>query len=394
MNGGDLLTMVSEHGAGRALIQGIGTALPPHRLCQDDVFAKIEASLREDPHALRWAKRIFKQCGVQVRYTCEEDFLKPADQCTYLSTDKQQAAPSTSKRMEVYRRESVPLAEKAAEEAMRDAGVEASGITHILTVSCTGQFLPGLDTALIHRLGLSDRIQRIPLTFQGCAAGLRAIQLAQQIVSASPAATVLIVCVELCTIHLQPSGSREALFGASFFGDGASACIVSSGEADQRGGFQLGGGHSVLLPDSADEMIWEVGDTGFDLYLSPNIPKLLRTFLRDEVDRLLDGGTLPPLWAIHPGGRGIVDAVQDLFGLEDSQTEFSRNVLRDFGNLSSATLLFVLQGMRERLREQGEGERSGVALAFGPGLTAELLRFTYVPSFVTKRESSYEYAGL
>lgn len=388
------MTMVSEHGAGRALIQGIGTALPPHRLCQDDVFAKIEASLREDPHALRWAKRIFKQCGVQVRYTCEEDFLKPADQCTYLSTDKQQAAPSTSKRMEVYRRESVPLAEKAAEEAIRDAGVEASGITHILTVSCTGQFLPGLDTVLIHRLGLSARIQRIPLTFQGCAAGLRAIQLAQQIVSASPAATVLIVCVELCTIHLQPSGSREALFGASFFGDGASACIVSSGEADQQGGFQLGGGHSVLLPDSADEMIWEVGDTGFDLYLSPNIPKLLRTFLQDEVDRLLGGGALPPLWAIHPGGRGIVDAVQDLFGLEDSQTEFSRNVLRDFGNLSSATLLFVLKGMRERLREQGEGERSGVALAFGPGLTAELLRFTYVPSFVTKRESSYEYAGL
>lgn len=388
------MTMISEHGAGRALIQGIGTALPPHRLCQDDVFAKIEASLREDPHALRWAKRIFKQCGVQVRYTCEEDFLKPADQCTYLSTDKQQAAPSTSKRMEVYRRESVPLAEKAAEEAMRDAGVEASGITHILTVSCTGQFLPGLDTALIHRLGLSARIQRIPLTFQGCAAGLRAIQLAQQIVSVSPAAMVLIVCVELCTIHLQPSGSREALFGASFFGDGASACIVSSGQADQQGGFELGGGHSALLPDSADEMIWEVGDTGFDLYLSPNIPKLLRTFLRDEVDRLLDGGALPPLWAIHPGGRGIVDAVQDLFGLEDSQTEFSRNVLRDFGNLSSATLLFVLKGMRERLRELGEGERSGVALAFGPGLTAELLRFTYVPSFVTKRESSYEYAGL
>ncbi|MGG4047677.1 type III polyketide synthase [Paenibacillus favisporus] len=386
--------MVSEHGAGRALIQGIGTALPPHRLCQDDVFAKIEASLREDPHALRWAKRIFKQCGVQVRYTCEEDFLKPADQCTYLSTDKQQAAPSTSKRMEVYRRESVPLAEKAAEEAIRDAGVEASGITHILTVSCTGQFLPGLDTVLIHRLGLSARIQRIPLTFQGCAAGLRAIQLAQQIVSASPAAVVLIVCVELCTIHLQPSGSREALFGASFFGDGASACIVSSGEVDQQRGFQLDGGHSVLLPDSADEMIWEVGDTGFDLYLSPNIPKLLRTFLQDEVDRLLGGGALPPLWAIHPGGRGIVDAVQDLFGLEDSQTEFSRNVLRDFGNLSSATLLFVLKGMRERLREQGEGERSGVALAFGPGLTAELLRFTYVPSFVTKRESSYEYAGL
>lgn len=388
------MTMVSEHGAGRALIQGIGTALPPHRLCQDDVFAKIEASLREDPHALRWAKRIFKQCGVQVRYTCEEDFLKPADQCTYLSTDKQQAAPSTSKRMEVYRRESVPLAEKAAEEAIRDAGVEASGITHILTVSCTGQFLPGLDTVLIHRLGLSARIQRIPLTFQGCAAGLRAIQLAQQIVSASPAAVVLIVCVELCTIHLQPSGSREALFGASFFGDGASACIVSSGEVDQQRGFQLDGGHSVLLPDSADEMIWEVGDTGFDLYLSPNIPKLLRTFLQDEVDRLLGGGALPPLWAIHPGGRGIVDAVQDLFGLEDSQTEFSRNVLRDFGNLSSATLLFVLKGMRERLREQGEGERSGVALAFGPGLTAELLRFTYVPSFVTKRESSYEYAGL
>lgn len=388
------MTMVSELDAGKALIQGIGTALPPYRLCQDDVFAKIEASLREDPHALRWAKRIFKQCGVQIRYTCEEDFLKPADQCTYLSTDKQQAAPSTSRRMEVYRRESVPLAERAAEEAMRDAGTEAPGITHILTVSCTGQFLPGLDTVLIHRLGLSPRIQRIPLTFQGCAAGLRAIQLAQGIVSSDPGAKVLVVCVELCTIHLQPSGSREALFGASFFGDGASACVVGSSHANLQGGFRLGGGHSVLLPDSADEMIWEVGDTGFDLFLSPNIPKLLRAFLQDEVDRLLGGGPLPPLWAIHPGGRGIVDAVQDLFALDDSQTGFSRNVLRDFGNLSSATLLFVLKGMREHLRkEKEESERSGVALAFGPGLTAELLRFTYVPTGIAERQMSYEYAG-
>lgn len=362
---------------GKAGITGIGTSIPSYKLVQGDVFQRIEESCQKDSDMMRWARRIFRQCGVDTRYTCEPDLLLPAGVCRYLPGQEVREVPSTSERMEVYQRESVPLAVQAAREAMEDAGLAPSGITHLITVSCTGQFLPGLDTLLTKELHLSPRIQRIPLTFQGCSAGLKGVQLAKSIAESSAASQVLVVCVELCTIHFQPPTSRENLFGASFFGDGASACIVSPLSPGQRYVIQLGEGNSVLVPDSESEMIWKVGDHGFDLYLSPAIPKLLRTFLGEEVNRLLAQDSLPPLWAIHPGGRGIVDAVQDIFGLDDAQVSYSRDILQQFGNLSSATILFVWKRMRDDLMQRGIGQAEGLSLAFGPGLTAELLCFSY-----------------
>lgn len=264
------------------------------------------------------------------------------------------------------------LVSRAAGQAIQDADVTSSEITHLITVSCTGQFLPGLDVRLIQQLELSPQINRIPLVFQGCAAGLKAIQLANSIVTTDQKATVLIVCVELCTLHFQPSAKRDDLYAASFFGDGASACVIGASGTDRNECFRLGRGHSTLLPDCAEEMIWEVGNTGFDLYLSPQIPKLLGLHLGPEIERLLEGSGLPEIWAIHPGGRGIVDAVQKLYQLTDEQVSYSRNILRDYGNLSSVTILFVLQAIREDYRQKEE-HSSGIALAFGPGLTAELL---------------------
>ncbi|MEC0239660.1 type III polyketide synthase [Paenibacillus dokdonensis] len=363
--------------AGAAGITGIGTSIPKYQLKQNEVFQRIEESCKKDSDVMRWARRIFRQCGVDTRYTCEPDFLKPAGACRYLPDHEEAVVPSTSERMEVYQRESVPLAAQAAREAMTDAKLAPSSVTHLITVSCTGQFLPGLDTLLIKDLELSRRINRIPLTFQGCSAGLKAIQLAKSIVESDSSHHVLVVCVELCTIHFQPPASREALFGASFFGDGASACIISAVTDAEEHVFQLGSGHSVLIPDSVDEMIWNVGNQGFDLYLSPAIPKLLKSFLREEVGLLL-GDHLPPLWAIHPGGRGIVDAVQDMFMLDDSQVAYSRDILKHYGNLSSVTILFVLKRMREDLVQQGKEQANGISLAFGPGLTAELLSFSYI----------------
>ncbi|BFH62321.1 type III polyketide synthase [Paenibacillus azoreducens] len=362
---------------GEAAITGIGTSIPPNRLEQHEVFQRIEESCQTDEHVMRWARRIFRQCGVDTRYTCEPDFLAEAGTCRYMPGEDGRLVPTTSERMELYRKESVPLALKAAEEALADARLDPAAVTHLITVSCTGQFLPGLDARLVHELGLSLRVNRIPLIFQGCSAGLKAIQLAKSIVESDATHVVLVVCVELCTIHFQPPSSREALFGASFFGDGASACIVRSVSNGEEHMFRLGKGQSVLIPGSEAEMTWKVGDQGFDLFLSPAIPKLLRTFLREEVQHLLDGRTLPHLWAIHPGGRGIVDAVQDMFALDDSQVFFSREVLRRYGNLSSATILFVLKQMRENLILHGENQAHGISLAFGPGLTAELLAFSY-----------------
>jgi len=368
-----------------ASIMGIGTALPVHRIEQKDVSARLAQALEHEPDSRRWAKRIFNQCGVETRYTCEPNLLEPVESCRYLPFTQTKNVPTTAERMGKYKEAAVPLGIQAARQALEDAVVSTSEITHLITVSCTGQFLPGLDVRLIQQLELSPRINRIPLVFQGCAAGLKAIQLANSIVTNDQDAKVLIVCVELCTLHFQPSAKRDDLFAASFFGDGASACVVGLSGNGRKELFRLGSGHSVLLPDCSEEMIWELGNTGFDLYLSPQIPKLLGLHLGPEVERLLDGKDLPEIWAIHPGGRGIVDAVQKLYQLSDEQVAYSRNILRDYGNLSSVTILFVLQAIRDDYRKKKEAS-SGIALAFGPGLTAELLPFTYVPAPVEERE--------
>ncbi len=156
--------------------------------------------------------------------------------------------------------------------------------------------------------------------------------------------------------------------------------------AGHKGIFQLGGDYSVLMPESADEMVWEVGNYGFHLYLSPNIPRLIGRWLPAVSGHLTAGENRPELWAIHPGGRGIIDAVQDVYGLTDEQVDSSRAVLRRYGNLSSATMLFVLDDMRRRLQDRRSGLASGMAVAFGPGLTAEMTRITYLPSVVGQEQ--------
>lgn len=375
-------------------ITGIGTALPPYRMDQADTARRIVDALSSSPDSARWARRIFKQCGVENRYTCEPALLQEASECRYMPQEDRSKVPSTAERMAVYKRESVPLALSAARAALADAKMDAEQITHLITVSCTGQFLPGIDAALVRELELVPSVMRIPLTFIGCAAGMKAICLSKQLVSGDSKANVLVVCVELCTLHIQPSGDREALFGASFFGDGASACVIGVASSQHQHVYQLGDDRSVLLPGGADEMIWEIGNDGFDLYLSPNIPRLIGEHVPAEVAHLA-GDEPPELWAIHPGGKGIVEVLQSKYGLRDEQIAPSLGVLRDIGNVSSATILFVMKKMREQLQEQGTERVSGIALAFGPGLTAEMIKITYVASSVPskRRTENAEYVS-
>lgn len=364
-----------------AAILGIGTALPAHSIAQDDIAELIASSLQDSPDLARFARRIFRSCGVETRYTCEPSYLGSPEDCRYLPTGDISQIPTTKERMDTYKREALPLGMEAAKKALNEASMSPEQITHLITVSCTGQYLPGLDVMLIGELGLSPRVNRLPLIFQGCAAGLKAIQMARDVVLGAPGSQVLVVCVELCSLHFQPAKEREALFAASFFGDGAASCIIGSPMEKHSHYMELGRGYSVLLPDSTEDMTWEVGNTGYDLYLSPRIPKLLGTHLETELANLLEGDKLPELWAIHPGGRGIVDSVQEVMSLTEDDTKYSREILRTVGNLSSVTIMFVLKAMRREMKQMGEKSAEGVAMAFGPGLTAELMRFTYMPAY-------------
>lgn len=370
----------------RAAIWGIGTAVPPYRMEQEDTSRRLADALLQagQSDSSRWAKKIFRQCGVQTRYTCEPNLLQHAEECRYFPSGERTESdmPATSDRMALYKRASVPLAAEAAAKAMADGRVDAADITHLITVSCTGQFLPGLDAALIRELGLKPSVERYPLTFLGCAAGVRGMSLAKRLVEGRSKTRALIVCAELCTLHIQPSAGREALYGASFFGDGASACVIGEAAGSGRGtdSFVLGEDLTATLPDSEGEMTWEVGNYGFDLHLSPSIPRLIGEHVPAAAARLTGDSPNPELWAIHPGGRGIVDALQETFGLSDKQTSASRTVLRDYGNMSSATILFVLQEMRRMLRLENRPTGEGIIMAFGPGVTAELIRMTYSPT--------------
>jgi predicted naringenin-chalcone synthase len=399
--------MIHGYG-GRSAILGIGTALPPYRIGQEDAARRIAAAGQAE--AAKLARRLFRQCGVETRYTCEPSFALEAERCRYLSGEPG-TVPSTKERGDTYRRHALPLALAAAEAALADAGVAASDITHLFAVSCTGLYLPGLDAELVRRLGLRPDAQRLPLSFVGCAAGLKAVGLAAGMTERERTAKALVVCVELCSLHVQPGAGRNGLLAAAMFGDGAAACVIGeraeegTDEAGQaatrrnrrRGLFALGRYRSALLPGGAADMTWSIGDHGYELLLSPRIPELIARFVPEQLELLTAGlqPAKPGLWAIHPGGRAILDALRRLQGLSERQLEPSRTVLRNVGNVSSATILFVLEELRLSLEAGGVGsvraggdaegqggetaDGCGAALAFGPGLTAELLTFAYVP---------------
>lgn len=359
-------------------LMGIGTAVPVSRLEQRDALNRLAEALKEDPAVMKWATRIFAHCGVDTRYTCDPELLEPAGRCRYVPVSPELSIPMTEERMQTYERQSVPLALESARQALVDSRVRTGEITHLLVASCTGMFLPGLDTELARKLDLPSGVARIPLTFLGCAAGLTALREAARILRAEPSAKVLVVAVELCSIHIQPTFDKENLFTAAFFGDGASACVVGNTVRPESGQYALARSASVMLPESTDAMKWTIGNYGFRLQLSPRIPQLVAEYVPQVLEAFWGQDPLPELWAIHPGGRAIIDALEKTFRLHDAQTEASRSVLRGYGNMSSATILFVLDALRRQVRGS-KAPAEGIALAFGPGVACELLRFSYQP---------------
>lgn len=278
------------------------------------------------------------------------------------------AFPSTADRMRLYERFALGLAAEAV--GGLELGEGARSVTHLIAVSCTGLSAPGLDLQLVERCGLDPSIERTVVGFMGCYAAVNALKLARHIVRSEPEARVLVVSVELCTLHLQETSDLEQVLSFLVFGDGCAAALVSSDPV----GLSLDRFHAALLPEASEQITWTVGDQGFDMFLSGQVPASIGTALRTGRERILDGVAMEDvdLWAVHPGGRSVLDAVETTLGLPPAALDVSREVLREFGNMSSATLLFVLERLMGRARP---GER-GCAMAFGPGLTAETLLFT------------------
>lgn len=275
-----------------------------------------------------------------------------------------EAPPTTAARMALYTKHAPELALEAIGRLP-----ERGRVTHLVVASCTGFVAPGIDQIIARRLRLASDVERVLIGFMGCYAAITALRTARHIVRSDPDARVLVVTVELSSLHHQSYDTIEPLMAVSQFGDGAAAAIVTGLGA----GLELGEGLSVALDDTEEMIRWDIGDSGFEMHLSGKVPGRISKALADEQLRatILQGRSVAEVdaWAIHAGGRSILDAVENGLGLADDALRHSRGVLRECGNMSSSTLMFVLERVfRDR-------PANGVALAFGPGLAMEGLRF-------------------
>ncbi|MGB3795051.1 MAG: type III polyketide synthase [Alteraurantiacibacter sp.] len=299
--------------------------------------------------------------GISHRYSVLSGDDAALNFGSFYMTGKQ---PGTGARMRRYADSAPDLAMKAISDLP-----STDGVTHIVIASCTGFIAPGLDQLIARRLGLAVDVERVSIGFMGCYAGVTLLRTAGHIVRSQPTAKVLAVSVELCSLHLQETDDIEILLAMGQFADGAAAAIVSA----QGDGLALGEGVSLALEESDKLITWTIGDNGFAMHLSGEVPGRLADALDNDATRKTIMGENPPIaWAVHPGGRSVLDAVERGLPLASNALDASRSVLDQFGNMSSATVLFVL----ERLAR--ERPQSGIALAFGPGLAMEGLRFGWV----------------
>jgi alpha-pyrone synthase len=277
--------------------------------------------------------------------------------------------PSTGTRMRKYHKDAPGLAAKAVKRLLAEEANDK--ITHLIVTSCTGFAAPGVDFEIIRLCNLEYSVERTVVGFMGCNAAINALKLARHIVRSEPGSRVLIVSVELCTLHLHESDRVEQLLSFLLFGDGCAAAIVSA----EPHGLSLDSFHVELAQDAADQITWDIGDSGFHMVLSGQVPSTVAGALRKGSQRVLAGMTSKAfqMWAIHPGGRSVLDAVKDAFELDEAALAASRRVLREYGNMSSPTILFVLD---EIMRENPPRGSQGCAMAFGPGLTAECMLFS------------------
>ncbi|MCE7982951.1 MAG: type III polyketide synthase [Caldilinea sp. CFX5] len=369
-------------------ILAFGTALPPYGVAQAEIGEWMAQSLGKKSATSRLLHSLHANSGIDWRHSCSPDYLLPPTESRFAPGQPLTNAPTTAERMAIYTKEAPPLGTAAAQQALiayaeKRATTVADvrdSITHLVVVSCTGFFAPGLDFVIARDLALTPTVQRTLIGFMGCSAAFNGLRAAHQIVRSEPNARVLVVSVELCSLHTQPNPGRQQLAAYALFADGAAACLVGQPTADETAFFQLDAFHTSTKPDTQTDMVWAIGDHGFTLRLSPQIPQHLADLAPTALQTLF-ADERPDFWAIHPGGRAIVDRLAQIFALADADVAASREILRRYGNLSSATILFVLAELGCMLQQQRATEQatSGVAMAFGPGLVIELARLTYQP---------------
>lgn len=352
-----------------AYLNRIGTAVPANEV--HGFFRRfVSARLAGDPRRRALFERMSERSGIARRFSV----IVPAEDPEGEVVDRAGrfrvgAFPGTGERMAMFEAHAPALAERAI--AALGLGGDTRRITHLVVTSCTGFSAPGIDLEIVARCGLDPSVERTMIGFMGCYAAINGLKTARHIVRSEPDARVLVVAVELTTLHLKETLDLEQLLTFTLWGDGCAAALVTADEE----GFRLDGFRALLASDARELMSWHVRDDGFDMVLSGRVPGAVSQILGTKAAEILAGTAKEriDLWAVHPGGKSVLDAAERALDLPPAALDASRAVLREHGNMSSATVLFVLGRM---LREGGAAGREGSAMAFGPGLVAETMRFS------------------
>jgi predicted naringenin-chalcone synthase len=386
---------------------GIGTAVPENRMTQDEALVMFQDIVCEDERQKRLSRVLYRKSNVRNRhvvvpYTAAYVWADPdgpaevpANSDSYrLSVDQlpeicagQSAGPTTGKRMELYAQYASELALSSAQGALDNADTAATDITHLVTVSCTGFVSPGVDIDLINGLGLPSTTQRVNVGFMGCHGAINGLRTALAISKSDPQSRVLVCAVELCSLHYRFQWDNEGIIGNALFADGSASLVIGqdSSAAGGTNGWELVATGSVLIPESRDTMSWEVGDHGFEMMLTSEVGDRIEENLKTWLTEWLAGHQLTfddiEGWGVHPGGPRILQAVQNSLGLQDEDLATSHSILERYGNMSSPTVIFILEAFQSQLSQPAAGKTSHcLLLAFGPGLMAEiaLLRRSHV----------------
>ena len=359
----------------------IETLLPPISYAQGEIAAALKKSVaRDDRRTEKIIHHLYAHSGIERRASVVTDFVPGSEPGIFYDPEADAfLCPSTQQRNDLYTTAARKMFPEIARRIFANApGFEPSELTHLVTVSCTGFFQPGPDFAILEALGLHANVERYHLGFMGCYAAFPALRMAKAFCEANPDAVVLVVCLELCSLHVQWTSEMDDLLAGSVFADGAGAVLLSA-RAPVGPTLRMDGFASAIAPAGEADMAWTIGDIGFKMRLSSYVPEIIQTNVVEAIQPVLakTGQTRESIahWAVHPGGRAILDRVEKGLSLSGGELAPSREVLRRCGNMSSATILFVLQELLARGVAPGEPT---LAMSFGPGLTVETAVLTAV----------------
>ena len=361
-----------------AIIQSIGTAVPPFKISQELHHFILESANGISRGERLLLRSVYRNSGILSRHSVLEEFgNNDAPENKIFHPAGKSAQVSISRRMEIFESFATDLCYMAVNDCLKNISLNSTEITHLITFSCTGMSAPGVDINLIEKLGLSRNIERTCINFMGCYAGINALRMAKYIVTSQKDAVVLLCGIEICTIHYQKSKSQDQLIANAIFGDGAAAAIITSSDnkVDQQyPGLILDKFYSEYEPSGIDEMAWRIGDFGFDLKLSTYVPDLIQKNIAGLINKLFEKAGLNQKnidwYALHPGGIKILEACEKALNISKQDNSYSYDVLKEYGNMSSVTIFFVLKKYFEKLTKDDSGKNI-LSCAFGPGLTME-----------------------